>query len=174
MEINKMANFKPKFQTVADVKKTFLSRSMGGDILPEHAGVRLQDLDKHAHLVERLLQSDYNKISGFSFSEIMEAVSYIASNYNSPYYLNKVQEVGMKVNESALTGETDYTEVVSEAFEGTTIAQSPFPIPSVGMSLYHYERAVLPFLAHVFDLKGNRGYVYYQRLNALNFKGNVQ
>lgn len=168
-----MTKFQPKFKTVADVKKTFLSRSMGGDVLPQHAGVRLQDLDKHAHIVERLLQSDYNKISGFSFSELMEAVSYIASNYNSPYYLNTVQEKGMKVNESAIQGESDYMEVVSEAFEATTIAQSPFPIPSVGMSLYHYERAVLPFLAHVFDLKGNRGYVYYQRLNALNGKGNV-
>ena len=162
-----------KFKTVADVKKAFLNKSMGGEVLDQYPGVRVSDIDKHAHIVERLLESDYNKISGFSFSGIMEAISYIATNYNSKYYLNDVQNRGMKVNESWLEGQSDYTDVVSEAFEGTTISQTPFPIPSVAMSLYHYERAVLPYLAHIFDLKGNRGYIYYQELKATDSKGNI-
>lgn len=168
-----MANFKPKFNTVADVKKAFLQRSGGSDQISAHIGVRLSDIDKHAHIVERLLQSDYNKISGFSFSEMMEAISYIASNFNSRDYFDKVRTNNRDITESMVQGESDYMDTVSEAFEGTTIAQAPFPIPSVGMSLFHYERAVLPFLAHVFDLKGNRGYIYYQRLNAMNTKGNI-
>lgn len=169
-----MSNFKPKFNTVADVKKTFLQRSGGSDQISNHIGVRLSDIDKHAHIVERLLQSDYNKISGFSFSELMEAISYVTSNFNNRDYFNTVRKYNTDITESMVQGESDYLDTVSEAFEGTTIAQSPFPIPSVGMSLFHYERAVLPFLAHVFDLKGNRGYIYYQRLNALNGKGNVK
>lgn len=170
-----------KFKTVADVKKAFLGRSGGtGRIKGMKTDVRLEDIDKHAHILERVLQSDYNKICGYGFSEVMEAVSYISSNYDDRDYVDTAFQNmrATEVSESAIQAEmikngSDYTDVVSEAFEGTTISQSPFPVPSVGMTMYHYERAVLPFLAHIFDLKGNRGYIYFQKLTAMNAKGNI-
>lgn len=163
-----------RFNTVEDVKKAFLEASGGSEVL-EHSAARLSDIEKHAHIVERLLKSDYNRKSGFSFTELCEALSLIGTNYNSKEYFTQIQNDSrsLKVSESMVTGESDYTETVSEAFEGTNISQAPFPVPSVALTTYQYERAVLPFLVHQFDLKGNRGYAYYQKITAVNAKGNI-
>ena len=73
-----------QFKTVEDVKNAFLTRSNGSDTVMNHSGIRFSDIEKNAHIVERLLDTDYNRISGFTFSEIMEAISTFATNYNSP------------------------------------------------------------------------------------------
>ena len=81
-----------QFKTVEDVKQAFLVRSNGSDAIDNHAGIRYSDIDKHAHIVERLLDTDYNHVSGFTFSEIMEAISTVATNYNSPEYVNQARQ----------------------------------------------------------------------------------
>ena len=48
-----------QFKTVEDVKQAFLVRSNGSDAISNHAGIRYSDIDKHAHIVERLLDTDY-------------------------------------------------------------------------------------------------------------------
>ena len=63
---------------------------------------------------------------------------------------------------------------LNEAFDGTTISQSPFPVPAVSLVTYQYEKSVIPFLAHQFDLKGNRGMIYFQKITAKNAKGNIK
>ena len=52
-----------QFKTVEDVKQAFLVRSNGSDSISNHAGIRYSDIDKHAHIVERLLDTDYNHVS---------------------------------------------------------------------------------------------------------------
>ena len=54
-----------KFKNLDQVKKEFLLRSRGGDKLDLHQ-TRYSDLDKYGTIVERLLDTDYNKVSGFS------------------------------------------------------------------------------------------------------------
>lgn len=165
-----------KFKTVADVQKAFKVRANGGDTLEQHKGFRFDDIAKHAPILERLLGTDYNTISGFSFSEVMEAMSSIQTNYGSREYLNnfKNDRDAMKIDESAMMSETsEYAEAISEAFEGTTVSQAPFPVPAVSLVTYQYEKSVVPFLCHQFDLKGNRGLVYYQEIKATNAKGNI-
>ena len=160
-----------RFNTVEDVKKAFLSRSAGADTLKAHIGFRCGDIDKYAPIVEKLLDTDYNQVSGFTFPEIAEAISTIQSNYGSSDYVNEYRNAGNSVNESALVN--NRTEFFNEAFEGTTVAQAPYPVPSLNLTLWAYEKSVLPFLAHLFDLKGNRGLVYYQKITATNSKGNI-
>ena len=79
-----------KFKNLDQVKKEFLLRSRGGDKLDLHQA-RYSDLDKYGVIVERLLDTDYNKISGFSFSELMEAVSLVADNYGSADYFRAIK-----------------------------------------------------------------------------------
>jgi hypothetical protein len=163
-----------QFKTVEDVKQAFLIRSNGSDSIQNHAGIRYSDIDKHAHIVERLLDTDYNHVSGFTFSEIMEAISTVATNYNSPEYVNNARQGAgaMQVTESMASTSSEYF-ALNEAFDGTTISQAPFPVPAVSLVTYQYEKSVIPFLAHQFDLKGNRGMIYYQKITAKNAKGNV-
>ena len=160
-----------RFNTVEDVKKAFLSRSAGADTLERHHGFRCGDIDKYAPIIEKLLDTDYNKVSGFNFPEIAEAISTIQTNYGSAEYAREYRNAGNSVNESALVNER--TDFFNEAFEGTTVAQAPYPVPSLNLTLWAYEKSVLPFLAHLFDLKGNRGLVYYQKITAANTKGNI-
>ena len=160
-----------RFNTVEDVKKAFLSRSAGADTLERHHGFRCGDIDKYAPIIEKLLDTDYNKVSGFNFPEIAEAISTIQTNYGSAEYAREYRNAGNSVNESALVNER--TDFFNEAFEGTTVAQAPYPVPSLNLTLWAYEKSVLPFLAHLFDLKGNRGLVYYQKITATNTKGNI-
>ena len=163
-----------QFKTVEDVKQAFLIRSNGSDSIMNHAGIRYSDIEKHAHIVERLLDTDYNHVSGYTFSEIMEAVSTVATNYNSPEYVNQARQGAgaMQVTESMASTSSEYY-ALNEAFDGTTISQSPFPVPAVSLVTYQYEKSVIPFLAHQFDLKGNRGMIYFQKITAKNAKGNI-
>ena len=165
-----------KFKTLEQVKKEFLLRSKGGDRLAFHQ-TRLSDLDKYAPIVERLLDSDYNKVSGFNFTELMEAVSLVSENYGSADYLRAIQNdsKAMKIDESVVKGvegEDNFWNM-NEAFDSATTAQAPYPVPSIALTLYQYEKAVIPYLCHQFDLKGNRGLVYYQKITAENSKGNI-
>jgi len=163
-----------KFKSLQDVQKAFKVRSNGSDTLNSHAGVRYSDLEKHGHIIERLLETDYNKVAGYSFSEIMEAVSLVATNYNSAEYANAMRQGqnAIQVSEAMASTESEYY-TMNEAFEGTTISQAPFPVPAVSLVTYQYEKSVIPFLCHQFDLKGNRGLVYYQNIKATDSKGNV-
>jgi hypothetical protein len=134
-------------------------------------------LTAYAPIVERLLDTDYNKVSGFSFSEIMEAVSLVAENYSSADYVNAVRRdsKAVKLDESLgreISGEDNFW-ACNEALNTATTAQAPYPVPSIALTTYQYEKAVLPYLCHQFDLKGNRGLVYYQKINAENSKGNI-
>ena len=165
-----------KFKNLEQVKKEFLLRSRGGDKLDCHQ-TRFSDIDKYAPIVERLLDTDYNRVSGFSFSELMEAVSLVAENYGSSDYYREVKNDSraMKVDESlvrGIEGEDNFWSV-NEALNTATSAQAPYPVPSIALTTYQYEKAVIPYLCHQFDLKGNRGLVYYQKINADNTKGNI-
>ena len=165
-----------KFNNLEQVKKEFLLRSNGGDKLALHQ-TRFSDLDKFAPIVERLLDTDYNKVSGFSFTELMEAVSLVSENYGSADYANAVRRdpKAVKLDESigrTVEGEDNFW-AISEALNPATTAQAPYPVPSIALTTYQYERSVLPYLCHQFDLKGNRGLVYYQKITAENSKGNI-
>ena len=165
-----------KFKNLEQVKKEFLLRSRGGDKLDYHQ-TRYSDIDKYAPIVERLLDTDYNTVSGFSFSELMEAISLVAENYGSSDYIQAVRNdsKAMKVNESLVrevSGEDNFW-AVNEALNPATTAQAPYPVPSIALTTYQYEKAVIPYLCHQFDLKGNRGLVYYQKINADSTKGNI-
>ena len=164
-----------QFKTVEDVKQAFLVRSNGSDAINNHAGIRYSDIEKHAHIVERLLDTDYNHVSGFTFSEIMEAISTVATNYNSPEYVNQARQGAgaIQVSESMASTSSEYY-ALNEAFDGTTISQAPYPVPAVSLVTYQYEKSVIPFLAHQFDLKGNRGMIYFQKIEAKNAKGNIK
>ena len=166
-----------KFKNLDQLKKEFLVRSNGGEKLAHHS-TRYSDLTTYAPVVERLLDTDYNRVSGFSFSEIMEAVSLVAENYSSADYVNAVRRdsKAVKLDESIgreISGEDNFW-ACSEALNPATTAQAPYPVPSIALTTYQYEKAVLPYLCHQFDLKGNRGLVYYQKINAENAKGNVK
>lgn len=165
-----------KFNNLEQVKKEFLLRSNGGEKLKLHS-TRFSDIDKYAPIVERLLDTDYNKVSGFSFSELMEAVSLVAENYSSADYANAIRHdsKATKLDESVgreIEGENNFW-AISEALNPATTAQAPYPVPSIALTTFQYEKAVLPYLCHQFDLKGNRGLVYYQKITAENAKGNV-
>ena len=165
-----------KFNNLEQVKKEFLLRSNGGDKLKLHQ-TRFSDLEKYAPIVERLLDTDYNKVSGFSFTELMEAVSLVSDNYSSADYANAVRRdpKAVKLDESIgreIEGENNFW-AISEALNPATTAQAPYPVPSIALTTYQYEKAVLPYLCHQFDLKGNRGLVYYQKITAENAKGNI-
>ena len=165
-----------KFKNLEEVKKEFLLRSKGGEKLALHQ-TRFSDLDRYSSIVERLLDTDYNMTSGFSFSELMEAVALVADNYDSADYYREVQNdsKAVKVDESLLRGTTgeDNFWAINEAINPSTSAQAPYPVPSIALTLYQYEKAVIPYLCHQFDLKGNRGLVYYQKITADNTKGNI-
>ena len=166
-----------KFNNLEQVKKEFLLRSNGGERLVHH-NTRYSDIDRFAPIVERLLDTDYNKVSGFSFSELMEAVSLVSENYSSADYVNAIRRdsKATKLDESfgkEVTGENNFW-AISEALNPATTAQAPYPVPSLALTTYQYEKAVLPYLCHQFDLKGNRGLVYYQKINAENSKGNIE
>jgi hypothetical protein len=166
-----------KFKNLDQVKKEFLVRSNGGERLTRHQ-TRFSDIDAYAPVVERLLDTDYNKVSGFSFSELMEAISLVAENYSSADYVNAVRRdsKATKLDESfakEVSGEDNFW-ACNEALNTATTAQAPYPVPSIALTTYQYEKAVLPYLCHQFDLKGNRGLVYYQKINAENAKGNVK
>lgn len=166
-----------KFKNLDQLKKEFLVRSNGGERLAHHS-TRYSDLTNYAPVVERLLDTDYNRVSGFSFSEIMEAVSMVAENYSSADYVNAIRRdsKAVKLDESLgkeVSGEDNFW-ACSEALNTATTAQAPYPVPSIALTTYQYEKAVLPYLCHQFDLKGNRGLVYYQKITAENSKGNVK
>ena len=166
-----------KFNNLEQVKKEFLLRSNGGDRLKLHQ-TRYSDLDKYAPIVERLLDTDYNKVSGFSFTELMEAVSLVSENYSSADYAAAIRndKMAVKLDESVgreVAGENNFW-AISEALNTATTAQAPYPVPSIALTTYQYEKAVLPYLCHQFDLKGNRGLVYFQKITAENSKGNIE
>ena len=166
-----------KFTNLEQVKKEFLLRSKGGDRLACHQ-TRLSDLDKYAPIVERLLESDYNRVSGFNFTELMEAVSLVSENCGSADYLRAIQNdsKAMKIDESIIRGTEgeDNFWNMNEDLNAATTAQAPYPVPSLALTLYQYEKAVIPYLCHQFDLKGNRGLVYYQKITSQSTKGNIQ
>ena len=166
-----------KFNNLEQVKKEFLLRSNGSDRVNYHQ-TRYSDIDKFAPIVERLLDTDYNKVSGFSFSELMEAISLVSENYSSSDYVNTIRRdsKATKLDESIgkeVEGENNFW-AVNEALNPATSAQAPYPVPSIALTTYQYEKAVLPYLCHQFDLKGNRGLVYYQKITAENSKGNIE
>ena len=170
-----------KFKTVQDVQKAFKMRSGGSDSVPYHMGLRYGDIEKHAPIVEQLLKTDYNKITGFSFSEICEAISHLQQAFGTRTYINDCNEWGGKfhVAESLYDGvdyascEDNYYNAISEAFEGTTAQQAPYPVPSISFVTYRYEKSVLPFLTHLFDLRGNKGLIYFQKITAVDAMGNI-
>lgn len=170
-----------KFKTVQDVQKAFKMRSGGSDSVPYHMGLRYGDIEKHAPIVAQLLKTDYNKITGFSFSEICEAISHLQQAFGTRTYINDCNEWGGKfhVAESLYDGvdyascEDNYYNAISEAFEGTTAQQAPYPVPSISFVTYRYEKSVLPFLTHLFDLRGNRGLIYFQKITAVDAMGTI-
>lgn len=170
-----------KFKTVQDVQKAFKMRSGGSDSVPYHMGLRYGDIEKHAPIVEQLLKTDYNKITGFSFSEICEAISHLQQAFGTRTYINDCNEWGGKfhVAESLYDGvdyascEDNYYNAISEAFEGTTAQQAPYPVPSISFVTYRYEKSVLPFLTHLFDLRGNKGLIYFQKITAVDAMGTI-
>lgn len=169
-----------KFKTVEDVKKAFRTRANGSDVLERHGGFRYGDIDKHAPIVEELLATDYNNISGFSTSEIFEAVSHLQTMFGTKAYLSDCRKNRVEVSEALYDGvnlaekEDNYFSTVSEAFEATTAQQAPYPVPSISFVTYRYEKSVLPFLCHLFDLRGNRGLVYFQKITSTNALGDVK
>ena len=168
-----------KFKTVEDVKKAFRTVAAGADTLPRHGGFRYGDIDKHSAVLEEILDSDYNKISGFSRSEIFEAVSHLQTQFGTNAYLSDCRANRVPVSESLYEGvnlsdcEDNYYSVC-EAFEATTAQQAPYPVPSISFVTYRYEKTVLPFLCHLFDLRGNRGLVYFQKITAVNGLGTIE
>ena len=171
-----------KFNTVEDVKKAFRMRSGGSDVVEFHNGLRYGDIDKHAPIIEQLLKTDYNKISGYSFSEVMEAISHFQQAFGTRNYISDYNAGGNstgKVSESLYAGidlsacEDNYFSTCSEAFEGTTAQQAPYPVPSISFVMYRYEKSVLPFLTHLFDLLGNRGLIYFQKITAVDGMGTI-
>ena len=168
-----------KFKTVEDVKKAFRTVAAGADTLPRHGGFRYGDIDKHSAVLEEILDSDYNKISGFSRSEIFEAVSHLQTQFGTNAYLSDCRANRVPVSESLYEGVTlseceDNYYSVCEAFEATTAQQAPYPVPSISFVTYRYEKTVLPFLCHLFDLRGNRGLVYFQKITAVNSLGTIE
>ena len=166
-----------KFKNLDQVKKEFLLRSNGGERVKNHQ-TRYSDIERFSPVVERLLDTDYNKVSGFSFSELMEAISLVAENYSSADYVNAIHadSKATKLDESygkEVAGEDNFW-ACSEALNTATTAQAPYPVPSIALTTYQYEKAVVPYLCHQFDLKGNRGLVYYQKITAENAKGNIK
>lgn len=168
-----------KFKTVEDVKKAFRTVAAGADTLPRHGGFRYGDIDKHSAVLEEILDSDYNKVSGFSRSEIFEAVSHLQTQFGTNAYLSDCRANRVPVSESLYEGVTlseceDNYYSVCEAFEATTAQQAPYPVPSISFVTYRYEKTVLPFLCHLFDLRGNRGLVYFQKITAVNSLGTIR
>lgn len=162
-----------KFKTAQDVLKEFNARSGNTERIDYHAGVRRSDIEANIPVLERLLATDYNQICGYSFSEIMEAMSSVATNYGSRTYVEACHSNNNHIQESLLVSKDSEYNALNEGFEAATPALAPFPVPAVGLTMYAYERSVVPFFAHVFDLKGNRGLIYYQRLVAETTKGNI-
>ena len=166
-----------KFNNLEQVKKEFLLRSGGADRLGKLHNTRFSDIKKYAPIVEGLLECDYNKTSGFSFSELMEAVSLIDTNCGSDEYYRQIKNdsKAMQVTESVLKetqGEDNFWSVCEDLNPATT-AQAPYPVPSLALTTYQYVKAVIPYFCHQFDLKGNRGLVYFQKINAADSKGNI-
>jgi len=145
-----------KFTTFEQVEREFKNKSNGSNIL-QTSKVRYSDLSEHKEDIEYLLATDYNKLSGMTFSEIMEGVSTAIYN-NADEYIN---------DNRANRG------ILNESFITTTQAQTQFPVLNKGLVFYQYEKSVLPYLAHVFDLKANRGLAYYMELIAQNAQGDV-
>ena len=107
----------------------------------------------------------------------MEAVSLVAENYSSPDYFKTVEaKTGAKIDESLVKGTQgeDNFWAINEGLDSATTAQAPYPVPSISLTTYQYEKTVLPYFCHQFDLKGNRGLVYYQKITAANSKGNIK
>ena len=169
-----------KFETVKDVQKAFLMRSGGSDVLENHRGFRYGDIEKLAPVVESFLKTDYNKYVGYGFSEVMEAISYFQQAFGTRTYINDFNAGGNsdKVSESLyrdvdLSACEDNFFSTCEAFEGTTAQQAPYPVPSLSFVMYRYEKSVLPFLTHLFDLRGNRGLIYFQKITSVDAMGKI-
>ena len=169
-----------KFETVKDVQKAFLMRSGGSDVLENHRGFRYGDIEKLAPVVEELLKTDYNKYVGYGFSEVMEAFSHFQQAFGTRTYINDFNAGGNsdKVSESLyrdvdLSACEDNFFSTCEAFEGTTAQQAPYPVPSLSFVMYRYEKSVLPFLTHLFDLRGNRGLIYFQKITSVDAMGTI-
>ena len=169
-----------KFETVKDVQKAFLMRSGGSDVLENHRGFRYGDIEKLAPVVESFLKTDYNKYVGYGFSEVMEAISHFQQAFGTRTYINDFNAGGNsdKVSESLyrdvdLSACEDNFFSTCEAFEGTTAQQAPYPVPSLSFVMYRYEKSVLPFLTHLFDLRGNRGLIYFQKITSVDAMGTI-
>ena len=169
-----------KFETVKDVQKAFLMRSGGSDVLENHRGFRYGDIEKLAPVVESFLKTDYNNIVGYGFSEVMEAISHFQQAFGTRTYINDFNAGGNsdKVSESLyrdvdLSACEDNFFSTCEAFEETTAKLAPYPVPSLSFVMYRYEKSVLPFLTHLFDLRGNRGLIYFQKITSVDAMGTI-
>ena len=117
-----------KFQTVEDVQKVFRMRANGSDQLEQHAGFRYDDIEKLRPVVEQLLDTDYNKISGFSFSEICEAISHMHTQFGSQTYAQDCRNHSVGVSEALYQGVDlskceDNFYSLSEAFDAVEYAK---------------------------------------------------
>lgn len=170
-----------KFKTTKDVQNAFLMRSGGSDVLENHMGFRYSDIEKLAPVIEEFLKTDYNEKVGYGFSEVMEAVSHFQQAFGTKTYIADYNAGGnsQKVSEGLYAG-VDFSACpdnfysLSEAFEGTTAQQAPYPVPSLSFVLYRYEKSVLPFLTHLFDLRGNRGLIYFQKITSVDGFGTIK
>lgn len=170
-----------KFKTVKDVQNAFLMRSGGSDVLENHMGFRYSDIEKLAPVIEEFLKTDYNEKVGYGFSEVMEAVSHFQQAFGTKTYIADYNAGGnsQKVSEGLYNG-VDFSACpdnfysLSEAFEGTTAQQAPYPVPSLSFVLYRYEKSVLPFLTHLFDLRGNRGLIYFEKFTSVDGFGTIK
>ena len=155
-----------KFTSFEQVEQEFKNRSNGKTTLRtgmHTCPVNLTELSEQKESVEYLLGTEYNTISGMTFSEVMEGVANVISNDADSYISDNKMLKGMADS-----------KMLSESFIGTTQAQTQFPVLNKGLVMYQYEKSVLPYLSHVFDLKANRGLAYYMELVAQNTQGDGQ
>lgn len=119
---------------------------------------------------EQLLDTYYNKVTGFTINDIVEAVN-TAKTLNTAEYLkaNKLQECASFSEADAYK----FNASLNENFAGTTQIASPTPVLNKGVTLYQYNGTVLPWLCNIFDLKGPKAIAYYIALNAVGAQGDV-
>lgn len=144
-----------KIQSVQDIKNEFLARCGGQHVLEMYPKVQAQNFED-PYVVEGLeavIGSDVHQNFGFVFEQFMDITSTLISNSYKTYK-----------SESQ----------ISEDFSGTIQAMSPTPQLSQGLVLYQYTNSVIPYLAHMFDMKGsNRAFAYFMKLVAKNSVGDV-
>ncbi len=148
-----------KFTNVKQIQEEFMSRS-NGSFVKHYEDVRFEDIERHGETLQAVLEgSDYNKLQGFGFGDVMSMVANLNSSTPESYLRNFSAQPGNSIQ---------------EAFGSTTQAMSPTPIVNQGLTMYKYVNTVLPYIANIFDMKGSdRAYAYYYKFVADKTIGDV-